>query len=108
MVVTHECNNEEFVIEMKGNEENERFFDENGTPEMEAPSPMLDSYMVFEPVKLSDGSYGVRRAQSTSIGSHANSVGWAETIIKYNKNLKQFEIVDATFYDADYDIYHIQ
>lgn len=108
MVVTHECNNEESVIEMKGNEEHERFFNKNGTPAMDEPSPMFDSYLVFEPIKLSDGSYGVRRAQSVSIGSHANCAGWAETIIKYNKNTKQFAIVDANFYDADYDIYKAQ
>ena len=108
MVVTHECNNKEFVIEMKGNEEHEYFFDEKGNPEMDEPSPMLDSYLVFEPVKLSDGGYGIRRVQHTSISSHANCAGWAETIIKYNKSSKQFEVVDANFYDADYDIYQAQ
>ena len=108
MVVTHECNNEEFVIEMKGNEEHEGFFDKNGTPERAEPGAMLDSYFIFEPVKLSDGSYGVRRVQYTWIASHANCAGWAETIIRYNINSKQFEVVAASFYDVDYDIYQAQ
>lgn len=105
MVVTNEYSSDEFIVEMKGNEEHERFFDVNGNPRKEGVMPMLDSYFIFEPIELNDGSYGVRRVQYTWVASHANCAGFATTIIKYNKSKKQFETVNAWFSDSDYDDY---
>lgn len=98
MVVTNEIDDDEYIIDMKGNEEHERFFDAEGNPEMDGPEPMMDGYFIFEPVQIDDG-YGVRRVQHTSIASHANCAGFAETVVKYVDG--KFEVVDARFLSAD-------
>ena len=100
IVVTNKYNDEECVISAKGNEEHERFFDAKGNPDGSCELA-CDSFFTFEPIELEDGSYGVRRLQYSYIGSHANCLGYAETVIKYNANKKAFEVISANFGHPD-------
>lgn len=77
-------------------------FSEDGKPLDEDYSAMIDSYFEFEPIDVDgDGIYEIKCKQYTSLYSHADYIGDAEIIIRYNNDKEIFEIIDAVFVPFD-------
>lgn len=58
-----------------------------------------ESFIRFEPQDVdNDGIYEIVCSQYTSLGDYSSCIGYAGITLKYNTGLKQFEIVNATFY----------
>lgn len=92
---------EEFTDQRKTDDYYDGFwYDINGNPGNQ--EIMVDSFYEFSPINIdNDESYEVLCKQYVSLIGHADGLGHAKTILKYNKNSKQFEIIDTEFmYDS--------
>ncbi len=74
-------------------------FDKNGKPMSELFNrASFDSFYTFEPIDIdNDGVFEILCKQYTSLYSHADHIGDAQTILKYDKAEKDFKITDTEF-----------
>ena len=73
------------------------WYTDDGTPR-EDMTIMVDSFMVFAPVDIDgDWVYEIKCKQYVSLVGHSDMIGWANTVLKYNNELRCFEIVEANF-----------
>lgn len=75
-------------------------WDENGKVIAEENEDHLlyDSFFEFSPQDVdNDGIYELICSQYTSLHSHADGIGHAKSVLKYNEKYKTFEVVDAEF-----------
>ena len=76
------------------------FYDENG--ELKETKLYVDSFYEFIPEDVdSDGVYEIVGKQYTWIQFHADYIGSAVTVLKYNNEAETFEVVDAWFETPD-------
>ncbi len=58
-----------------------------------------ETFRRFEPQDVdNDGIYEIVCSQYASLGDYSSCIGYASTTLKYNTEIKQFEIVRANFY----------
>lgn len=62
------------------------------------PSILCDSFSSFEPQDIDhDGVFEIRCTQYVSLYGHADYIGDAHSVLKYNQKNKQFEVIEASF-----------
>lgn len=72
------------------------WYDENGTPN--ALSILVDSFCEFYAKDVdNDGIYEIACKQYVSLVGHSDFIGWATTVLKYNKASGTFVIVESGF-----------
>ncbi len=85
-----------FRLEDRLEEYYDFWYEEDGTPKNE--NLMVDSFYEFLPQDVDgDGVYEIKGKQYTSLIGHADGIGIANTVLKYNKEKTMFEVVDASF-----------
>ena len=58
-----------------------------------------ETFRSFEPQDVdNDGIYEIVCSQYASLGEYSSCIGYASTTLKYNTEIKQFEIIRANFY----------
>ena len=58
-----------------------------------------ETFRSFEPQDVdNDGIYEIVCSQYASLGDYSSCIGYASTTLKYNTEIKQFEIIRANFY----------
>ncbi len=75
-------------------------FDEAGTPiaDSDFSRAYFDSFLGFAPVDIdADGIYEIECIQYTSLYSHADCIGLARSVLRYNENTGKFDVVVAEF-----------
>ncbi len=81
-------------------------FDKNGKPLSNSAftNASFDSFYFFEPIDIdNDGVFEIMCKQYTSLHSHVDHIGDAQTIIKYDKSKKDFKIIDTEFIEYSED-----
>ncbi len=81
-------------------------FDENGKPLSNSAftNASFDSFYFFEPMDIdNDGVFEIMCKQYTSLYSHVDHIGDAQTIIKYDESEKTFKIIDTEFIEYSED-----
>lgn len=78
----------------------DRYFDEEGNVIKEGRMH-LNSFKEFCPIdKDGDGIYEIYAEQSACLNSNADNIGFTKCIIKYNPEIKEFEVIEAEFISA--------
>ena len=73
------------------------FYDEYGNI-INSESILCDSFNEFFPKDIDeDGIFEISCVQYVSLNGHSDYIGDAETVIKFNSESKQFEVVKALF-----------
>lgn len=79
------------------NRYNEEFFDENGKAK-QSIGIWCDSFFEFYPEDVDgDGVFEIICMQYVSLASHADYIGDAKSILKFNSNKQTFEVIEAEF-----------
>ena len=100
LVISNRYTGYETTIDYSENTEYKgTIFDESGKPMSELFNRAgFDSFYTFEPIDIdNDGVFEILCKQYTSLYSHADHIGDAQTIIKYDKAEKDFKIIDTEF-----------
>ncbi len=72
------------------------WYNGDGTPRTQ--NIMVDSFYEFIPQDVdNDGVYEIKGRQYTSLIGHADGIGVANIVLKYNKEAAKFQVVDASF-----------
>lgn len=87
-------------------------FDKKGYPIQDSgyDEVMFDSFYEFNPVDVdNDGVYELECLQYSSLYGHADYIGTAKSVLKYNSKTKSFKVIDAKFFPLveipdDFDI----
>ncbi|MBR5473735.1 MAG: hypothetical protein IKU82_07090, partial [Clostridia bacterium] len=88
----------EMFVDKRGDDEYYKFwwYDENGEPTNCEIN--VDSFYEFIPVDIdNDGIYEISCRQYVSLIGHSDGLGYVKTILKYNNETSQFEIIDTKF-----------
>lgn len=73
------------------------FYDEAGSI-INSKSILCDSFKAFYPIDVDeDGVFEISCIQYVSLNSHSDYIGDAETVIKFNPESKQFEVIKSAF-----------
>lgn len=87
---------EVFHLENRAEEYYDFWYDENDSPR--PLSMLVDSFYEFIPQDVdNDGVYEIKGRQYTSLVGHADGIGIATTVLKYNKEKAAFEVVRSSF-----------
>lgn len=72
------------------------WYDEKGNPVEQEIS--IDSFLEFSPLDIDDdGIFEISCTQHVSLFWHMNTIGWANSVLKYNNETNKFEVVSAEF-----------
>ena len=75
-----------------------RFFDDSGIV-ISSTNILCDSFYVFTPEDIDDdGVFELVCVQYVSLDGHANSIGYAKSILKFNPSSQEFEVIFAEFF----------
>lgn len=87
----------EMFVDKRGDDEYYKsWYDENGEPTNYEIN--VDSFYEFIPVDIdNDGIYEISCRQYVSLIGHSDGLGYVKTILKYNNDSKQFDIISAEF-----------
>lgn len=73
-------------------------YNKDGTRNQTDTSIYVDSFLSFLPKDVdSDGVFELECKQYVAIYDHSNFSGYAQTVLKYNRSAKSFEIIEANF-----------
>ncbi len=91
---------ETFLLEDRNEEYFNYWYDKNG--QISQREIMVDSYFEFLPADVDgDGVYEIVCRQYTSLIFHNDGIGYAKTVLKYNADTADFEIISAGFDSHD-------
>jgi len=96
------------IFDFRHYDSKESFWDENGKPynrdywdewdEWDGSLLWVDSFCDFKPTDIdNDGVFELECGQYTSLNSHADYIGDAKSVLKYNPKTQAFEVVSAEF-----------
>ena len=75
------------------------YFDETGKPlNKNEENVLFDSFREFTPADVDgDGTFELVCLQYASLYCHADYIGDAKSVLKYNSDTKEFEVIKAEF-----------
>lgn len=76
------------------------YFDEEGNVIKEGRMYLISFKEFYTIDKDADGVYEIYAEQSACLNSNTDNIGYTKCIIKYNPELKEFEVIDAEFISA--------